>query len=147
MRGQMGYTIEELNWYSLGTSDVTEFLDEMLKDLSVMYKRNLNGVSFYRYLQDHGRVCVCKKDGKILGVSMCSTYRPLWDGGKTAVYQDLIYGKVPKASYLLFEDMIDFVKRNADAMITMTNDVANISENRLLRKGFSKLETTYLLEV
>ena len=144
---RMIYIIEELNWYSIGTEEVLSYLDEMLVKLSKMYGRNLNGTSFYRYLQEGGRICVCKLNGEIKGVSMVSMKRSIWDSGKVIVYQDLLYGDIPKASYYLFDDMIDFAKSNADAMMTMTTEHIKINEMRLLKKGFKKLETNYLLEV
>ena len=92
------------------------------------------------------RAVACYKDGIMVGLMLSVLLRSTFDSNKIVLRQEFLYTTKPKATWLLMKDFIDFGKRYADHIITMTWSETNIKEESLKRLGFNVLETQYIME-
>lgn len=96
----------------------------------------------------HGIVFMCYRDGNPCGFLIASKNRYLFDPRKTMLRQETFFAEPgTRAAWYLFNEFLDFGKRNANYIVTMIGKHTNLTPRTLERLGFEELETLYRMEI
>lgn len=142
------YTTSRLTPWTV-TDDVEEFAREAAVLLEERYNGRFKAGNFdLREYVGRNLVLVCRRDGEVVGILLAQQFRSVFDNHTQILMQDLLYAKPGAiwAARLLLDQFVDFGKRNANHVFTMTTPQANIKGKSLERMGFRKIEEIYALE-
>lgn len=143
------YRIKVINRSDLDDQFLLDYFRFVGMRVAKLYGDRFNWRHFpiREYVRDY-RVTVCYKGNIPVGVMLVKTFPSTFDVTTTICYQDLLWAE-PKtrASKMLMDDFIDFGRRNANHIVTMIGEHSNVSERRLNKLGFKKLETLYRMEI
>lgn len=149
MRGFMtNYRVQRIN-----TMDLDNGLLDWLRSISLKINNNFNSkfnpknFDLFDYVK-YNRFVVCYRNEKPVGIMMSRFYSSIFDSETKVLMQDLLYTEPEtRAAKLLFDDFLDFGKKNANHVITMLTDKTNIKPSTLEKIGFNKLEVLYRMEI
>jgi len=143
------YTVECLTLEQILSGTLREFLAESADDLSARYGRTFDWRNFRirRYLRQGGRIAICYRDGKPVGLMAARLFESVFDPEVRILMQDTLYAKSgTRAAKLLLDEFIDFGRAHANHVLTTIASATNIRPRSLEKLGFEKLEETYRLE-
>lgn len=126
-----------------------EWLREHGPKLNEMFgnQYDLRNFSLPLFLAKGGRLTLCRYGDEVCGIMLMSLGSPVWDYKKKILRQEVLYTTRPKATYLLFNEFIDFGRMRADDIFTCISPLTNIKASNIEKLGFEKLETIYQLKV
>lgn len=97
---------------------------------------------------DKGVVFMCYREGFPVGFLIATHYPYLFNPSKTVLRQEVFWAMPgTRASFFLFNEFLDFGKRNANYVISMIANRTRMTHRTMERYGFEKLETMYRMEV
>lgn len=142
------YKVKRLNTIDLD-NDLINWLSLIANKVNIKFNNKFNPQSFdlFDYVK-YNRFVVCYRDEKPVGVMLSRFYSSIFDSNTKILMQDLLYTEPgTRAAKLLFDEFLDFGKKNANHVITMLTDKTNIKRSTLEKIGFNKLEELYRMEI
>lgn len=141
------YTVKEIESLPEIDTVLRKFFIRSAHIINAQYgsRYELKYFDIENYLVSGGHLWVCYRRDEPVGFIMGRLSKSLWDNAHTYLFQDLLYGIYPKATYLLLREFIDYGKKEADDILTVLGDRVNIKPSSLKRLGFKKHQTQYIL--
>lgn len=99
------------------------------------------------YLINKHVVLVCFKNEQPVGFMIAMLNNSVFDITIKNLTQLVLYSDKPKATHMLVMEFIDFGKRNANYVAMSIGKFTNIKESSLVKLGFTKGDSEYLMEV